>query len=99
MNVTKKNAIAEFSKQNAIWILGTLFTVGNIYIATLLSPLKEDIRVLAKRTDTIETQTKDFRDEAIQIKLSQQRVEDINDELKEINLSLRRLEDKLDQVK
>lgn len=54
MFMAKKNdkkTISRILWENAAWVLGIGFAIINLYVASVLSPIKSDIKALAEQTD------------------------------------------------
>lgn len=66
-------------------------TVANLYIASLLAPLKTDINAVAKRVDVIE------ENGTVQGQLSDKEIENIEQKITEIKTGIDKLNDKFDR--
>jgi hypothetical protein len=90
----KTNGVVQFISDNKMQVfllsLSTIITVANIYIASLLTPLKEDIRRVEARLD----------EDKIEIKKIDERssiLGAINVRLESMDKRLDRIENKLDR--
>ena len=84
-----------FVRSNIVWLLGVAFAVINLYITSLILPLKQDIIVLASRINIVELNQKNIEAIQIQTELNAQKTEIMGENIKEIKQSLVRIEDRL----
>lgn len=78
-------------QQNIIWVFGVVITLANLYIASLLQPIKSDFVVLADRVSNIEEVGSPTAQKTLE------KVEAIKEQVKSIGDSQIRFEQKLDR--
>ncbi len=91
MNVKEDKKIKSFIFQNFQWILALVFTIFNLYLASLLTPLKQDIQVMAERIDKIEATG------TVSAQITSVKVENIEKNLEEVKQIVKDINDKLDR--
>jgi len=95
---TSDKKIKSFVQTNIPWLLGILLTILNLYITTLISPLKQDIFALAESVDDVQMEINALQQSGtVNSQLNSLRVDKIEGNIVEIKQTLIRIEDKMDR--
>lgn len=92
METTTNKTIKDLLLQNIPLFFAVVITIANLYIASLLSPLKADISAVAGRVDEIEEHG------TIQAQLSAQDVRQIKESVAEIKADVKEVNQKVDRL-
>jgi hypothetical protein len=97
--MTDDRQIVQFFKGNMPYLLGVLFLILNLYLTSLILPLKNSIDVLATNDDRLETQQQEFsRNGSVSAQITAEKVAIIQSDMNDLKLSIRELNNKLDRL-
>ncbi|MCR4330012.1 MAG: hypothetical protein NUV65_05730 [Candidatus Roizmanbacteria bacterium] len=96
----EKDTIKDFLRKNIPWVLVLAFSVANLYLGSILSPLKEDLRVNAASSmvalDNIQVKLDGIqKDGTINSQINTVRIKAVEENIIEIKQTLVRIENKL----
>lgn len=91
--------ILQFFKGNVPYLLGILFLVLNLYLTSLILPLKNSIDSLAQSDERIESEQQELtRNGSVSAQITAEKVAIIQADMADIKLSIKELNNKFDRL-